>query len=190
MFRLTFALIALTILSFGCSQSQQNLHQVHPLFPIVLDGKSGFIDGTGKIVIRPQFEQAYWFDEGIGVVAVGHQWRIVGNQGNIQGSVQSSTLIFGEGLAAADGNEKWGYVDEQGNSVIKFQFDKANVFSEGLAAVEKGNKWGYIDKNGRIVCDFQFDEAGNFRNGLAAVGVGDKTGYIDKTGRMIWNPSK
>ena len=42
---------------------------------------------------------------------------------------------FSDGLAAVKQNGKWGYIDENGKTVIKAQFDFANSFSEGIAVV-------------------------------------------------------
>ncbi|WP_153720910.1 WG repeat-containing protein [Sporosarcina cascadiensis] len=44
---------------------------------------------------------------------------------------------FSEGLAAVGKNGKWGYINEAGETVIDFQYDRAHSFSEGKAIVEK-----------------------------------------------------
>ena len=48
-------------------------------------------------------------------------------------------------------DDKWGYIDKNGNVVIDFIYDDANSFSEELASVEKDGKYGYIDKEGNVV---------------------------------------
>ena len=42
---------------------------------------------------------------------------------------------FSEGLAAVQKNGKWGYINEDGEVVIPFEYDIAFVFNEGLAVV-------------------------------------------------------
>lgn len=58
---------------------------------------------------------------------------------------------FSEGLAAVKKDGKWGYIDEQGEVVVPFQYDVAYVFNEGYAVVgtiEHGatyNEDGYVE---------------------------------------------
>lgn len=44
---------------------------------------------------------------------------------------------FSEGLAAVKQNDKWGYIDETGKTIIPFEYDYAFPFSEGVAVVAK-----------------------------------------------------
>ena len=57
-------------------------------------------------------------------------------------------------------NEKgfWGYIDQNDNLVIPFQYQKALPFSEGLAAVYDGRYWGFIDENGDLAIESVFDD--------------------------------
>ncbi len=91
-------------------------------------------------------------------------------------------------------NKKFGYINTNGEFVIKPQFDDAENFGsqeeEPLALVRVGNKYGYIDKSGNYVISLQFDDADSFSIDfsevpdkwaftLAKVKVGDKWGFID-----------
>ena len=94
-------------------------------------------------------------------------------------------------------DNKCGFVDQNGNWVIKPQYDDVYKFaSNGLAAVKSGDKWGYVDKSGKIVIPLQFIRAYSFaENGLALVervledDEYDKRPspmcYIDKTGKIV-----
>ena len=50
-------------------------------------------------------------------------------------------------------DEKWGYIDGEGKTVIKPQFTGAARFSHGLAAVQttRAGKVGFIDETGKII---------------------------------------
>lgn len=65
---------------------------------------------------------------------------------------------FYEGLAAVKKDDKWGYIDETGKTVIPFEYDYCYPFSEGLAIVAKyrtvndisGYYWYVIDVNNNL----------------------------------------
>ena len=56
--------------------------------------------------------------------------------------------VFHEGLARVKKNGKYGYINKEGEEVIKCQYDDASNFHEGLAAVKKNEKKYYIDNLG------------------------------------------
>ena len=58
---------------------------------------------------------------------------------------------FAEGMQAVCLNGLWGYIDENGQTVIPFQWEGACNFYHGLALVEKNGKLSYIDHDGVIV---------------------------------------
>lgn len=116
-----------------------------------------------------------------------------------------------EGLVRAEKNEKYGFLDMEGNIVIPFIYDEARDFSEGLAMVGKAyakhpwidlkfSHYGFINKKGEVVIPLTFADQSlsggdGFHYGLAVMGkkrsdnhyAGDM-GYIDKTGRFVIAP--
>ncbi len=105
---------------------------------------------------------------------------------------------LGQDLLPKNKKSKWGFVNQQGEWVIKPKFSEVKPFSEGLSCVRKKNKWGYINKEGRRIIPFIYSDARSFINGLAPVRSltllpGDtranhnqyKWGFIDTGGRLI-----
>ncbi|MDR2090222.1 MAG: WG repeat-containing protein [Clostridiales bacterium] len=99
--------------------------------------------------------------------------------------VYDEIFAFKEGLACAEKNEKFGYIDAENNVVIPFEYDLGMSFKEGLACVTKNNKTGFIGHNGEVVVDFRFEAAMSFENGAARVKEGGKWVDIDKDGHTI-----
>lgn len=77
-------------------------------------------------------------------------------------------LDFSDELAAVKKNGKWGYINENGVTVIPCEFDScasadamgsdfAFSFRNGLAPVSKNGKFGIINKKAETVVDFSFD---------------------------------
>ncbi len=77
-----------------------------------------------------------------------------------------------------------GFMDEDGEIVIDFEYEGAGVPSEGMIAVEKNGKWGFIDNRGKEKIDFLYDGTVKFKNGLAAVKKGEKWGMVNKKGKV------
>jgi formylglycine-generating enzyme required for sulfatase activity len=177
--------------------------------PFIDNGKWGYRDENGTVVIPPRFERALPFSEGLARIKVGDKIGFIDMTGAlvIEARFDAATQ-FSEGLAAVGFGEKllqWkhGYINKKGELVIPVQFDSAGIFSEGLAAVGFGEnffnlKYGYIDKKGELVIPATFDGANRFSEGLAAVVVGawDSIiyknrlwGYIDKSGKFSIKPA-
>jgi hypothetical protein len=134
------------------------------LYPVLVDGKTGFIDRFGKMVIEPQKQDDRMFSSG-----------------------------FSEGRALMVVDGKAGFIDTEGDYVIPLQYDGADDFSEGLAAVWRGTQLLYVDTAGNVAIEAPgMTEGGRFSEGLAAFGspldVGSKYGYMDKRGNVVISP--
>lgn len=66
---LLFLLTCLILLTGSCIKQEEikpeETKQSVPLFPVCQNGKWGYIDKTGKMVIKPQFNCARSFSEGL-----------------------------------------------------------------------------------------------------------------------------
>ena len=152
------------------------------------DGKFGYIDKTGKMIITPQFDRAMSFCEGLGRVGIGEKQGYVDETGKIVIPLQfDEAYPFHDGLAAARTGEKFGYIDKRGEFVIQPKFDHVEPFFEGIAAVDVGEKWGYIDKKGKYIVEPQYDKVWPFNDGIAPVVREGTYGYIEKTGKLIYS---
>jgi len=152
------------------------------------DGKFGYINKSGDMVIPPQFDRAMSFCEGLGRVGIGDKQGYIDETGKIVIPLQfAEAYPFREGLAGARIDEKFGYIDKTGAFVIQPQFDHVEPFFEGLAAVMAGEKWGYIDRTGKYVVEPQFDKVWSFNDGIAPVTKGDIHGYIDNAGKLVYS---
>lgn len=95
---------------------------------------------------------------------------------------------FNEGLTKVDIDGKTGYINRNGQIVIRSQYNLGSCFSNGLAAVRIRKKWGFINKKGELVIQAKFDAVSNYSEGLALVKIGKFWGYIDKIGKTVIEP--
>ncbi len=161
-------------------------------FQYMGNGKTGFRDLDGKIVIKAIYESAEMFSEGYSAVEVDGKWGLIDETGKYIIEPQFEYLgSVHSGLASYRANEKYGFVDITGQEKIKPQFDWVDEFAEGLCVVRNDNgklgsgKNGYIDTSGKLEIDFKFKYAGKFENGKAKVQIDKDFVYIDKKGNII-----
>lgn len=93
----------------------QKAAYVPPLYPVRLDGKYGYMDRTGKIVVAPQFSRGWDFHDGMAQVDSAEGHGIIDAAGKTTFLRQFSWIgDFSEGLAQVtvrDGSTKAGYID-------------------------------------------------------------------------------
>jgi len=63
--------MCLTLLVASCGgKVEEETKQSIRLFPVEQSGKFGYIDKTGNIIIKPQFDSAWDFSEGLARVSI------------------------------------------------------------------------------------------------------------------------
>lgn len=90
-------------------------------------------------------------------------------------------------------NGKFGYINQEGTTIIPPRFIYAGSFSEGLAVAAEGTqfigaKYGFINTQGKWVIQPQFEAADLFSEGKARVQLHGKWGYIKKDGSWSITP--
>lgn len=81
-----------------------------------------------------------------------------------------------DGLIAFEKDEKWGFIDVNGNIVLQPVYQEAKSFSNGLASVCKEDKWGFICSDGAEVIEPQFLKAG-YVNAYGCVMISEEENY-------------
>lgn len=161
------------------------------MFPIEVNGKHGYIDRWGNVIIKPEFDDCFIFSEGYGCVKKGDAWGFINSNGDMviePGFTGFS--YFKEGLAKVNllgsYSIEHNYINKSGNSVISVMSMDSSAFAEGLASIKVyDSKYGCIDKKGITVIEPVSDKEIVFSEGLAAVSIDGKYGYIDKSGKFI-----
>jgi hypothetical protein len=134
-------------------------------FRKVTDGKVGYIDEQGIIIIEPQFSDGQPFNDG---------HAIVNTSDNLEAN--------------------YGLIDRQGSYIIKPNYSSLLNLDEGRYAVGKaidpkrpylGSKYAIADSKGHILTGFLYNGVTNFQNGIASAYDDNFTFFIDKRGKRM-----
>lgn len=198
-------LLCVLLLCNGIMAQQKKAQSTQKVDPttwtvIEKDGKTGFIDKTGKIVIQPTFDYASCFTkEGLAEAKKDGKWGLIDKTGKWKVKPTFQWLSHCDNnywWAKKDG--KMGFIDKTGKWTEKQEsrsytvYDDNSKFHDGLARVKNNDLWGFVDKTGKIVIEPQFTYAEKCFQGACVVEVGGdgrlgtgKYGIIDKTGKWI-----
>ncbi|GHU31918.1 hypothetical protein FACS189497_13140 [Betaproteobacteria bacterium] len=117
------------------------------LKPKSVDGKYGYANGSGEIIISARYDEV---------------------------APENSFFFMGKSPAWVKLNGKYGYIDREGKEVTPLRFDFVEDFDYfGLAKVRVGDKWGWVNRRGKEVIPPRFDETGSFL-GYVSISVKDK----------------
>jgi hypothetical protein len=157
------------------------------------NGKMGFIDEQGKIVIQAQFIAVGYFNAGLAwAKTVDKKIGYIGKNGEwvIQPQFELAKNFDPEsGMARIKVNEKMGFVNKKGELLFVNDAEDIGDFTNGLCWGRKNEKTGFVNNKGEWVIPPQFEAVRHFKNGYAAVKKDDKWGLIDKEGKWVIEPS-
>ena len=128
---------------------------------VVMD-KSGFCSNQERIFVK-----------------TGKAYFLIDRKGKRIGELtfDDAKAFTENGYAAVCRGDKWGFVNQDGELVTKYQYEEAESFQNGYAAVCIGGLWGYIDADGQQIIDCRFTGASHFsKSGTAAVKIENDDG--------------
>lgn len=167
------------------------------------DGKYGFKDAGGKVVLPPRYAVADGFSPaGVACVADDAGWSCIDGAG---ATVLRPYLFdngpdpFSDGLARFVEGDKVGFYDDKFVKVIPARYDFAGPFADGRAPFcsgcartcdgehcsMTGGKWGLLDRTGAEVVAPRFDRISGFEGGTARAVEGGAEKTIDPQGNVV-----
>jgi hypothetical protein len=179
-----------------------------PVFTIRSEKRSwGFIDKTGKLVIRATFDEVGSFGEsGLAPVRVGDKWGFIDANGAFKINPQFAGVgpftMVGDGwmaLAAMRteaGEVRFGAIDSVGTMLFTPQFAELQAFdSDGTAPARMGDNWGLVNAAGRFVINPVYAQLGRIAgsrelmyvrsSGVQGGAGATEVGRVDRSGRVL-----
>jgi hypothetical protein len=189
---------------------QQIFRYQEGLAAVNINGKMGYADASGKIIIAPQFAYAGDFYDGRAVTWNEGWYRYIrmdGSQVSVDRYYSATDFCQGGAIVSTeytdpDHNYDWpiitySIIDTAGRMMGDNLFTDIKRFHQGLVAASPfsgslfndiywtGMKWGYFDLEGREAISVLFDEAGDFNGGCALVNQEGARYFIDFTGEQV-----
>ncbi|MGC5325989.1 WG repeat-containing protein [Brevibacillus sp. SYSU BS000544] len=158
----------------------------------VNDYKYGLIDKTGKYVLQPIYEYLNHFDRDLYTATTPDGVKLLKATGEEIVNLKGGTIgELSNGLAVFTQNERSGYLDHTGKTVISAKYKYANPFKEDKTVVVLPDGiHALINKKGEVIQNLTFTEeqAGiqEFREGLGiyADKNSSKYGFIQENGNI------
>jgi len=178
---------------------------------VEIDGRCGFIDTRGKVVVPLEFAELRSIWDGLAAArlpeAKGGAWGFIDKRGKFRFRDQAGEIVqlrsYHEGLAAVEVRGKWGFLDKSQRGRIRPIYDQVRDFAGCCAAVRRGLQWGYIDVTGKEVA-WGYDGAWSFEDkkltgswgkskeihpaNLGLIRQDGGYGYVNRTGRVSIEP--
>ena len=123
--------------------------------------KRGYLNmKTGQIAIKPQYDHAWIFSEGLACVDDGGRLKFIDGNGQVVIDTKlayvpgEGCLVFHQGycVVTSNGGEKSGLMDKNGKLVLPMEYEAINrTFDFGYFYLKKGNEMCVLDKDLNVV---------------------------------------
>jgi hypothetical protein len=192
------AVITISFIGFLMIIFQTSCRQTDtPLFRIVQNNKTGYIDSTGKIIITPKFHNGSDFSEGLAAVRKNGYYGFIDRRGEfaIKPEFDLATRFI-KGLAFVYKDGRPFVIDKKGKTVLPPVYASLAYVNEDLAIVTTINgKTGLMNlQSKKLIADTVFKSISDFREGVAVVEgpeisednrMMDQWAVIDPDGKFI-----
>ena len=119
----TFLVVGMIVLLLALGIALRLAVASPSLYPVKINGKYGYMNKSGKLVIQPQFDRADLFAEGAAAVELGRRWGFIDKSGKLIVPPQYDLADpYSEGLALVGVGPQLGYIDKSGKFAINPQF--------------------------------------------------------------------
>lgn len=164
-------IILLGLIFAKCGEEIPSQPEYKVLFLIRENNKYGYMDSLGKVVIKPQFIEAYDFSEGLALARTTGAYGYINQTGKFAIKQQFDyATAFSDGFAIAYEGTKSFFINKKGEKAFKENYPQIEPFEDGKARIKTmTGKYGMIDTTGKIVIDTIFTHLGPFEDGMATV---------------------
>jgi hypothetical protein len=182
-----------------------DVRKVDDLYYIQTAKGRGLLNSQGEIIVEPKYDYIGGFQENglamIGMESMGlpQGFWVIDRKGKLVPGPMLPFHTENRDISIAyfpkRVEEKWGIVDNKGESVIAPRFDDVKMLAVGILGVHEKQKWGMVNlATGKLIIEPTYYSINRFSEGLAETrpnppkfppSDGHWVGYIDTDGRLV-----
>lgn len=168
--------------------------EITDLSPFRRNGKYGYINDEGDIVVKPIFDHADYFSNGLGLVNYKGKIGFINHDGEyVLEPVYDWASSFSDNRCVVDLNERSMIITRAGEAISeidRISYRSFWQFSEGKVKVETRDRLiGFMNEHGSWVIKPKYKKAGYFNDGFAWVTLpSGRTVYIDDKESILQVP--
>lgn len=157
--------------------------------PYRVENGWGYLNELGQPMIKPVYDEAALFSEGLAVVAIDGKYGYINKSGkSVISLLYKDAESFHNGSAVVLKDSLYGVINKSGEFLIDPLYEDISEAGDDIFMCVKDNRSGYISKKGKPITQFIFDVAGDFKNGYAVVNKDEKYGLVNLTGSYNIEP--
>lgn len=154
------------------------------LYPCQQGDYIGYVDPSGKLLIKPVYDNAGDFHEGLAVVSRNDSVFYINKENNNPfKKIYAEAGNFRNGIAPVKQNGKWFFINRQGQTISR-TYDEINELSDNLYVVKIDDKYGALNHFGQTVLEPRFEKLGDFTNGFAYYTEKGNYGFVSREGNV------
>lgn len=157
------------------------------MWPISQNGRWGFIDHRGEVVLPCEWEAALMVVDGLAPVQKDGKWGVLTRAGHLIVPCEWDSVTVSEyGGYTMKKNGYAGAMADDGTILIPCDtYTYVGPAIGGVRQVCRDDRWGLCDAQGTIITPCAWDAVGYFQDGLAYVKSGEGYGYINCQGEVV-----
>lgn len=162
------------------------------LLSVTKNGKCGYIDTTGKIIVPLKYDECDKFTHETATVWLGENCGLIDRTGKLIIPVKYSmvddtrdnTIVQVSTYNKTTETAKFGLFTRSGKVLLPISYDEIGYIINGITMLKQSKHYGYYIVDTKMIIPCKYDEAKNFTEGFAAVAINKKWGFIDTRGTI------
>jgi len=150
------------------------------------NGKYGFVDSKGRLVIANRYENIGEFHEGMAQIMLLSKWGYINRDEQIMVQpTYDKAENFYFGLAIVTSNNKVGVINKKGESILSLKYDSIKRTPDNHYVLSINLLKGLADEAGRLTIEPRFEQLMVTKSGMVLVSRSGLWGVLNYNGNDV-----